>query len=346
MSMIKNRKRISLIAFCSILIFSSSIISGNALTNRGMESNKTNLNSENKELVQNFSIRANQGTIEGINESLIGLWEDSVQNFIDYIHNVIKPSNPDLYLMENGYSPAHMEDGVFKAGKWEPEVDIKAKKIDNTIKNDENIIHVGDNLFDNTQSSYDQSYNTTSFSRTDSYTTSTQITTGFTNSTTASISIPLEFKPGISTTLTFNTSKTDANSYTQSSTYNAPSQNIKVPAGKKYKVSTYFAKYKASGMVELTADVKHYFGKNSKGYEEPFDPKDIYPITDFYKDAIKWGTPDHGFTLSPDDSEALRKTGTGKFTTEYGTGFSVKTVDITDSDNPIEIRSEFIPVEK
>ncbi|WP_426842282.1 ETX/MTX2 family pore-forming toxin [Bacillus thuringiensis] len=179
-------------------------------------------------------------------------------------------------------------------------------------------LYLGHNIFENTFP-IEQTFNTASFSKAVTHTTSTETQFGFKSSITAGgkAGVPFVAEGEWSTTLEFNASHTNTNTTSETTEITAPSQSVRVPANKTYKVEVYFEQKSTSGEVELFADIL-------TGVRSGRSVTSIGNALDKAKDT-------QGFIKSPIDPNKVRANGTGKFTIEYGTNLVVKTYDITSS---------------
>ncbi|PES71937.1 hypothetical protein CN507_07620 [Bacillus cereus] len=174
----------------------------------------------------------------------------------------------------------------------------------------------GSNTFFN-ETTEEQTYNTGQFQHEVTHETSTSTQNGFTTGLTVGgkTGIPFVAEGSVETHLEYNFSNTDTKTKSESNTITAPSQPVKVPAGKIYKVEVYFEKKSTAGKVDLFADVL----------------KDGIVFNKFCSLAsqLHLAKETYGVIQSPSDPESVRVNGTGTFKVEYGTNLIVKTYDIT-----------------
>ncbi|BBC61878.1 ETX/MTX2 family pore-forming toxin [Melissococcus plutonius] len=121
-----------------------------------------------------------------------------------------------------------------------------------------NSLYVGDNVFNN-NSNFDQTYNTASFTKTVTETTSTSNTRGIKfGGKGLNFKLPF-FIDGNEVTGDFNSSETDTTTHQMQTTLLSNSQPVKVPAHKKYKVTVSLEQINYDGIVDYTATGKNLF---------------------------------------------------------------------------------------
>lgn len=114
-------------------------------------------------------------------------------------------------------------------------------------------LYLGHNEFNNTTDT-EQSFNTATYTKTVTETTSTSMTRGFSiNGKGKIFKLPLILKEGTEVTGVFNSSDTKTTTNTETITLTAPAQNVKVPAHKKYKATTYLEQQSYKGPVYYKA---------------------------------------------------------------------------------------------
>ncbi|MRB36787.1 hypothetical protein GH861_27170 [Bacillus thuringiensis] len=197
-------------------------------------------------------------------------------------------------------------------------ININQSNVTNVIP-----LFLGNNTFSNT-SSEEQSYNTSIFSQAITYTKSTSIQNGFKTGLKVGgkAGIPFVAEGAVETSLEYNFSSTGTSTSSETNTITAPSQPVKVPAGKTYKVEVYFEKKSTSGTVDLFADV-------NQGVRGNRLHPDFAKLSHFlYRAEDK-----HGVIQTPNDPDSIRIKGSGNFRIEYGTNLIVKTYDISSKPN-------------
>lgn len=201
---------------------------------------------------------------------------------------------------------------------------------DPTIQNQEKL-YVGTNNLKN-DTDVEQTLTTTSFSKAYATTTSSTVTNGYQvgASAKAGFSIPLIGSTDItlSTSYNFSTSKTNTNSETI--TYTASPQNIKVPPHTTAKVTVNLDTLKIGGDVKLSGTgfgtmKKVNIGTLMNGSVVTYDNYDI-PCSEFLKDwelgkKIKMFTDNTPITNQGDGTFYLD--GAGKYEAAYGSDFNV-----------------------
>ncbi|WP_163652143.1 ETX/MTX2 family pore-forming toxin [Listeria sp. PSOL-1] len=232
--------------------------------------------------------------------------------------------------------------------------DVSGSQLGSPTKGNETPIYMGTNTFDNTDSATEQTYNTSEFSQAVAYSNSTSTTKGFKFNSDQFIQI---FLPESKINLEFNASSTQTNTKTVTNTVVATRQPIKVPAGKKYRVTVDLRKVSYYGKVSLnafTTDTTPTFTNKLQGYhydshgiptQKQFDITDPYDFAYFTNSSI-FNKNDIKFeTNATDLNEAIWKyvfgtleskisfVGEGDYSYETGTEFFVTTEDITDSNN-------------
>lgn len=193
-------------------------------------------------------------------------------------------------------------------------------------------VYMGGNTFENT-TDRDQTYYTSTFSEEVTKTTTTQIENGFKTelAAEAKVGIPFIAEGKITTTLGYNFSHTNANTDSVTNTITAPSQPTIVKKHSITRVDVYFEKKSTSGNVEIYADIDQWIrgGRSISSIGKGLDMT----------------TNSYGLIKSPLNPDMVRVKGTGKFTTEHGTNFIVKTYDITAGEGSAKlIETKRIPV--
>lgn len=183
---------------------------------------------------------AKQGTIVNIT--------DKLEELAQYYYKKNQEGND----LDDGYWNIQLLNDTTQNQKF----DVSGSTVGDPIKGDEELVYLGDNTFDNTNSPIEQTFNTSEFSRSVSYTYSTTTTLGFSAGGKGSIQIPIPTVPTPEKNefnLQFNYASAETYSTTTSDTVVATRQPIKVPAGKKYKVTVNLNKVNYYGKVALKA---------------------------------------------------------------------------------------------
>jgi len=209
--------------------------------------------------------------------------------------------------------------------------------------NEQNILNtetvfIGSNILVN-NSDVDQNLTTSEFEKSINETTTTTslLGWGFSVSNTVTASIPLFVEGSLTKNLEFNFSNSTEYSYSETKLLRSPANTITVPKGKSYKVEIYLEQKKVTGLVSTTVDIVQSVVKlNLSNPQEPG--------THFYLSELLYLTEKESFIQSPDDSNAVRISGTGKFTTEYGVNFLVKVFDIESQYDSKLINTVKIPI--
>lgn len=223
------------------------------------------------------------------------------------------------------------------------EVDISGVTASNTSVNkigdpdikDGDLWYVGNSNLDNT-SDVDQTLSTTSFSLNKTLSLSAAVTTGLSISQTVSAKLGIDgFDGGYSQTTTVNFSKTDTTTTTESVTYTAPSQNIKVPAHTTAKVTVNLKSAIATGNVDLHTELGGTYNGTLTAYAPNYhhDATRQTPDVPLY-DTVCAAVADPTDPKLPTPlklnsaNKALDFDGSGTYTAIYGTDFEVK-VELT-----------------
>jgi len=129
---------------------------------------------------------------------------------------------------------------------------LKPKDIQNLKVQDLNPDFIGSNEFNNT-SDQEQTFSTASYSHSFQNTTSTAVTKAFSIAGKSTVfSVPIVLKKGIEVTATVNSATTNTTTESETKTFTAPSQSVKVPAHRTYKVDVEFYKKSLSGEMPFT----------------------------------------------------------------------------------------------
>lgn len=190
-----------------------------------------------------------------------------------------------------------------------------------TITNSTNIF-VGKTTLTN-NSDQEQTLSTNSFSKMISNSVSHSTTHGFKFGTKASakFNIPFVGETGIELSAEYNFSDTSSQTNTESFTYTASPQNIKVPAHSSVEVLVNLNTVKANGNVKLLAKMSG----TGMGQIVYFDPDVSYSYNMSLNEIAKRASIYENLqnlTANP-DGKTINLLGDGKYEAEYGTEFSV-----------------------
>ncbi|MBJ8204966.1 ETX/MTX2 family pore-forming toxin [Bacillus cereus] len=187
-------------------------------------------------------------------------------------------------------------------------------------------LYAGKNVLDNSKGTVDQEMLTPEFSYTYTESTSNTTTHGLKLGvkTTATMKFPIaQGSMEASTEYNFQDSSTDTTTETVS--YKSPSQKIKIPAGKTFRVLAYLNTGSISGKANLYAKVNGVAWMVLPGY-----PKGAgINIGAVLKKCQQKGWGDFR-NFQPSGNNVIVK-GQGTFKSDYGTDFVLKIEDITDS---------------
>jgi len=229
-----------------------------------------------------------------------------------------KPIQEALERLGKKEAAAHPERGEFK------KVDIlwinkkihyfTVKADGSSIINESNPLFVGKTILTN-NTDQEQTLSTNSFSKTITNSVTNSTTNGFKFGVkaTAKFQIPVVGETGLELSTEYNFSDTSAKTTSESHTYTATPQSIKVPAKSSVEVIVNLNKVKAKGNVELltgvTGNVNSHFYFANYGYF--YTPQ----LTELARLA-----PGPNFAR---DINYVNLIGTGKYEADYGTDFSV-----------------------
>ncbi|HCN74974.1 ETX/MTX2 family pore-forming toxin [Pseudolactococcus plantarum] len=204
----------------------------------------------------------------------------------------------------------------------------------------------------------DHNYKTAEFSYTksDTVTTSTTHSVGVSMTSGGKMEFPF-FEASVSMTAKYDFGTTKPVQTSEVRQWKVPAQDIKVPAGKKYRVSWLLNTGIATGTVNLIGRVEA---------EVPYklfvprrfawsDSRDLVSSIKAYDEAVKqnrtspyiWGAR-NDWQITSDGEAALRKLGDAKYTANYGTELVMLITDVTSTRGralPVEIQRITLPIQ-
>lgn len=194
----------------------------------------------------------------------------------------------------------------------------------------------------------DQTLKTVEFTytNTDTVTTSTTHATGLSMTTSAKMTLPFA-EGSLSMTAKYDFSTTKAVQSSEVRQWKVPAQDIKIPAGRKYRVNWFLNTGIATGTVDLTSHVTAmipYKINPNTGVRYAQNLAASIAAHDSYvnknpKTPYIWGAKED-WKIIDDGKVALRKWGTSKYTAKYGTELVMSVTDVTDTKTralPVEI---------
>ncbi|WCH49920.1 epsilon-toxin family protein [Lysinibacillus sp. OF-1] len=197
-------------------------------------------------------------------------------------------------------------------------VDVSGINIENTNVTSVVPLFIGSNTFENRTDRL-ITYNTSSFSKSITDSTTTQTLHGFKTAFEASgkVGIPLVTEGQIKTTLEYNFSNTDSTTKSVTTTYTATPQSIPVPPYTKTRTDVYLNQVSISGNVEIYADAITGIKAESSGTVISIGA------------GLDLASNTYGLIRSPKDPDRVRAIGSGKFNLIHGADFFAITYDIT-----------------
>ncbi|MBK3493962.1 ETX/MTX2 family pore-forming toxin [Viridibacillus sp. YIM B01967] len=218
---------------------------------------------------------------------------------------------------------------------------LNGSNIESSVIENSQLLTVGENILENTLG-HDVTLPTSGYEHEFKEMTSTTNTTGWTfgYNYNASLSVMM-LTASHSFSVDYNMSTSNTIEKSQTRKFTIPSQEVPVPAGKKYKVEYKFEKITVSGKNKINADL---FGDTTSYFNnQPMSPRLLYS-------ALIFASDNQGFeqvirdNAVGNDRFGIRATGIGQFSTEFGTRLYAKISDITDSKKPVTIETKTIPV--
>ncbi|EOP91367.1 hypothetical protein IGM_02013 [Bacillus cereus HuB4-4] len=222
--------------------------------------------------------------------------------------------------------------------------ELHGSNIENSIIENSQLLTVGEDTFENTLG-HEITYRTTGYEHEFTETTSTTNTSGWTfgYNYNASLSV-MGATASHQFSVDYNMSTSNTTEKSQTRKFTVPSQEIPVPAGKKYKVEYRFEKLTISGKSRINADL---FGDitymwNNKPLSGTLLHSALNKATD--KQGFEPVIRDTSLTPEWNDKFGVRATGIGEFRTEFGTRLTAKLTDVTDPRNPVLVETKAVPV--
>ncbi|NTJ96039.1 ETX/MTX2 family pore-forming toxin, partial [Enterococcus faecium] len=214
--------------------------------------------------------------------------------------------------------------------------------------NDDMVLSKGDTLAAHesvleNNSAIDQVMNTASFNyvQIDRVTTSTTNSTGVGLTTSANMKFP--FASGsVSMNVKYDFSNTNSVETSTTKQWQVPSQNIKIPAGHKYKVNWVLNTGVATGTADLTSSVtasipfKIYGGNRYVGGIGWAISNQDRLVAAMPNTQYKWAERDHWEAVEP--YRALRKWESAQYKAEFGTELVMKITDVTNGNSPVTVQ--------
>nr|WP_245726277.1 ETX/MTX2 family pore-forming toxin [Marininema mesophilum] len=161
-----------------------------------------------------------------------------------------------------------------------------------------------------------KTFDTGAFEKNVTDTVTTQVTSGF-NSEGVSLSAPISLS---SANGEFNFSQAEANTKTSQVPYNLDSQKIEVPARTEAKVKVLLERVKDTGKVELNAAFDNNSSFTLQYPNKPAGYLTTVGVVDYFANASSNYVLDGRLKL---DQGKLNFNGSGEYSAEYSTGFSV-----------------------
>ncbi|MDY0854372.1 ETX/MTX2 family pore-forming toxin [Bacillus thuringiensis] len=235
--------------------------------------------------------------------------------------------------------------------KTNMDLDLKASNLKNLTYSDLHPEYIGENEFDNTNGSIDQTFTTAAYSHQVTNSASTSVTEGFkVGGKTTLFKLPILLTDGVDITAEFNSATSTTNTITNAKTLTASPQNIKVPAGKKYLAKVDMAKKTFNGDIEFSAN-----GKNVKstlntlamykasGFPRPNKyPSLTFTTADMLK-KLSTSQQNQVKGVTFDSSKNLILNGKAHVNGIFGSTLRVSVYDITDSKlSPELIQQKFM----
>lgn len=226
-----------------------------------------------------------------------------------------------------------------KEKKTTMSLDLNASDINNVTYNDLQPEYIGENEFKNT-TDQDQTFTTASYSHSVTNTVSSTVTNGFKigGSGDTIFKIPILLKDGIKLSAEFNSATSTTNTTTDTKTLTASPQNIKVPAGKTYKVVVNLYKKSFTGDIDFTGKATNVNSKLrvNASYVGPGFPRldKEYSFTYATADMLKDLTNDQRNQItgiSFDNKKNLTLNGKAKIEGIFGSKLQVSVYDVTNN---------------
>ncbi|MDO6632227.1 ETX/MTX2 family pore-forming toxin [Bacillus thuringiensis] len=243
----------------------------------------------------------------------------------------------------DGYRIIYLEDKTTNMKEFK----MKAKDFTNIEYGDLNSEYIGENVFTNT-TNQEQTYTTASYTHTFTNSVSTTVSNGFSvGGKTTIFKIPYVLPNGIDISPTINASTAETTTTTDTKTFTAPSQNVKVPPKKIYLVEVKFQKKSFQGNIDfsgsgtgLSSDLSLHMswqgagGRPNKTETKTYKTKNMWDSLNNSEknniEGVKFGNNDD-FTVE----------GTASLKGIVGTKLEVTTYDITNKSNPVLISKNF-----
>lgn len=213
----------------------------------------TKVNSEEIDVEQEFRTIANKAEVYKVNQ-LYGTDFKYVNSEAEYVRlddgqhfqKIAKGKYRGRTLIRPAYS-------MYRFNGNEPfKIKDMTAELASYTEKDAGNVYAGTNVLDNTKSSVDQSLSTVEFTLQQSDTVSNSTTIGMKLGTSHKVEANFLFaKAEASISTEFSINNTGTKTQSHSRTYKAPSQSIKVPAGKKYRVRAILNRVRGNGEVNL-----------------------------------------------------------------------------------------------
>ncbi|CAH8247761.1 ETX/MTX2 family pore-forming toxin [Paenibacillus melissococcoides] len=225
------------------------------------------------------------------------------------------------------------------SSKTDMDLDLQASGVKNLRYSDLSPEYIGENLLDNRHIDVDQTMTTSPYSHQYTNSVSTSVSEGFKVGGKSTIfKLPILLTGGVDISAEFNSATSTTQTVSDVRTITAPSQNIKVPAGKAYWVKVDLTKKSFGGDVDFTAT-----GKNVKStlnmlatYSGPGFPRpNKYPSLTFATADMWKKIPDPFKPLvfpnvKFDSNNNLVLNGKAKVEGIFGSKLLVTVYDVTD----------------
>ncbi|PPA86553.1 toxin ETX [Brevibacillus laterosporus] len=295
-------------------------------------------NSDNKKVTEEKSDMLGNGSLLNVHESSVkAAYSSNVTNVDEQMNKI-----SDFYYQNNlawkEISTYYLVDQL-KEKKTTMSLDLNASDINNLTYNDLQPEYIGEKEFEN-KTDQEQTFTTAPYSHTVTDTVSSTVTNGFKigGSGDTIFKIPILLKDGIKLSAEFNSATSTTNTTTDTKTLTAPSQNIKVPAGKTYKVEVNLQKKNFAGDIDFTGKATNVNSKLTvnAAYVGPGFPRldkeqsFTYATADMWKDLTN-DQRNQITGISFDNNKNLTLNGKAKIEGIYGSKLQVSVYDITNN---------------
>ncbi|MGC9299167.1 ETX/MTX2 family pore-forming toxin [Bacillus cereus] len=303
-----------------------------ALTSFGSITSLAESNNQQNKRIEVNGTTSNSSILSPITSNIITDVDQQMNKISDYYYN----NNLKLKDIGDYYHIIRLENKNTTMS-----FSLNADDIKNLQYNDLQPQYIGENEFRNT-TDQEQTFTTASYSQAVTNSVSSTVIQGFkATSTTSLLKIPILLPEGINLNAEFNSASNTTTTNTTTETLTAPPQNIKVPAGRTYKVEVNLLKKKFTGDIDFHGkgtDVKSNLKVCATYYGPGFPRPTKYPSYT-YSTADMW----RGLTTEQkkqitgvnfNNNKDLTIDGTTKVEGIYGSNLEVVVYDITNKNIP------------